>query len=554
MKVSALAFLLVPSIVWIGSGPVFSQPAPAELIPPQRELGPMPDTIRRGLLAGIAFYPDEIISAIFAVSQEPASLMGRRESRDPDYQKGYAFLSSFPEILKNLREHPIATRVLGSIYRNDPDEAWATIDQIRADYKARAGISVAEAVTAPTPPAVPLFLPVDDETVVGQTGTVVEVAPQVNVVESASPTTSVSEVYISTEGSDMTTTGMVMEGVVVQGQNVSGVQGAAVAGTAHGENASVAGYGVAAQGENAAHVGAGGVAANEEGQVKVGTVGSTVIQTGNGTVALGHAGQTNVDTQEGTFDSSRTAGGVNSQGEGVVAHQEASGSWDADSYQRSGSGNVQATNGQGAEWTHQGSGQVSETGASHSSSTHVETNSGKSADVEHSASVEKTGQGFDVEHGGSATTGSGQTYEWGNRGEGNPPIDQTAGRFSAQQGWDFFRGGSSGGTGQSSRYARQGNSLKSAEVFSGRNLNSTVQKSALQLGQTQLNNAFRSVEPMIAQSQRGTSKALQSHSSGLKNPSAQPGQRKSGVGRSGSTSRSARQHSTSRGHGGRGKR
>jgi hypothetical protein len=291
------------------------------------------------------------------------------------------------------------------------------------------------------------------------------------------------------------------------------------------------------------------------GQVKAGSVGTTVVQTENGAVALGHAGQMNVDTQAGTFDSSRTAGAVNSRGEGVVAHQEASGSWDSDSYQRAGSGSVQATHGQGAEWTHEGSGQVSETGASHSSSTQVETNSGQSADVEHSASVEKTDQGVDVEHGGSATTGSGQSYEWGNRDEGGGSSNQTAARTSAEQGWNYFNGASSKGSAQGSQYARKGNSLKSAEAFSGLNLNSAVQKSALQLGQSQLSSAFKSVEPMIAQSQRGSGKGVHPPTSGLKQPSSSMVQRKSGgASRSVSPSRGARQHSTSRGHGGRGRR
>jgi hypothetical protein len=401
MKDAILAIFVAVFLMLTFVGSVCSQSGPGELLPPQRDLGPMPDTIRQGILAGVAFYPDEIISAIFAVSQEPASLMGRRESSDAEFQKANAFLSSFPEILQDLREHPIATRVLGSIYRSDPEGAWVMIDQIRAGYKARAGISVAEAVTAPLPPPVPFFLPIADPMtnealpVESSSSTAVVTAPQVTVVESASPTT--------------TAMGVSVEGVVVQGEAAQGVQGSAVAGDLQGENASAAGYGVAVQGGNAAHAGAGGVVVTEDGQVKAGSVGSTVVQTENGAVALGHTGQTNVDTQAGTFDSSRTAGAANSQGEGVVVHQEATGSWDSDSYQRAGSGSVQSTNGQGAEWAHEGSGQVSETGVSHSSSTHVETNSGQSADVERSASVEKTEQGVDVEHGG---TGSGCGAWW----------------------------------------------------------------------------------------------------------------------------------------------
>lgn len=498
MKALAQVSLSLLLLCGVCAGVVGAQTAPVA-VPDLANQNVLPDTVRRGLLAGIAFYPDEVISAIFAVSQEPAALMGRRKSKDSEFQQGYAFLAAFPEILGDLNGHPIATRAVGAVYRSDPEGTWATIDQIRADYAARAGIPVSKAVATMTPPAVPLYVPLaeSDSSQSGSEGDssgTAEMEPATGEI--------VVETATAQAVNDTTMAPVVVQGVVVQPVAPPPVEGVVGTGTVQGQNASAAGYGVAVQGENAAHVGAGGVVVTEDGKVTAGSTGGTVVQTQNGPVVMGHTGQTNVDTQAGTFDSSRSASVSNSQGQGVSVHQEANGSWDSNSYQRNSNGSVQANNGQGAEWTHQGSGQVTDSGASHSTSTQIETNSGQSVDVEHSTSVEKTDTGVDVEHGGSATTGNGQTYEWGNRDAGGSSNTTAAARTSAEQGWNHFSSKVQGGN-QISQYARQGNSLKSSEVFSGLSLDPAARKSALSVGQIQQSNAFKSVEPMIMKDHGG---------------------------------------------------
>jgi hypothetical protein len=496
MKRLSLGILLL----WGVLAPDVQAFPPIEKLRDRLKNSPVASAFRKELLSSVAFYPDEVIAAIFTVGRDYEALT-QGQSSVPETAQALALLAEEPAILADLREHPLATRALGQFAANDPQLTWETIDQLRAEYRSKSGQPVAQAVVAEAPPPALVYVPPqvtgDGSTTVDAAQGSVVIAPNVTVVESVTPA------YVTGYTSSVVTTPVT--GVVAgSGTTPVGGQGAAAYGTVQGENASAAGYGVAVAGENAAHIGAGGVVVNDEGQVKAGSAGATVIDTQNGAVAVGHAGQTNIDTQAGTVSSSHTAGAVNSQGEGVVVHQEGSGSFDSNSYQRTGQGSVQATNGQGANWTHQGSGEVSETGASHQSSTHVETNAGQSADVEHSTSVDKTDTGVDVDHGGSVTTGAGQSYEWGNRDEAANQRS-TAGSSPPRAGgsaeaWNFFSGQSNAPATASkaaSRFARSGEAMKSAEAFSGKGLDSKQLNKALKHGKQQQSRTFKSVEPKL---------------------------------------------------------
>ncbi|MCG3197375.1 MAG: hypothetical protein GHCLOJNM_01860 [bacterium] len=527
----SILFCLLPLLPQLSAE---AQPAALrERIQARLEESPAAEAIRREVLSGIAFYPDEVIEAILGVAQDPEALFTDQPSSNPTYQEGLALLSSMPLILSDLKSHPLATALLGRIAAKDPEGVWETIDQIRAEYRKRVGMAVSEAVVAPHAAANVVFTPTETVSNSGTSAPApppvssVVIAPDVTVVENATPTGGV--VYAAPSG-------VAQVGVTYVEPGAATAQGGAAYGTVQGQNASAAGYGVAVAGENAAHVGAGGVVATEDGQVHAGSAGGTVVQTPNGAVATAHSGQTHVDTQNQTFNSSHTAGAVNSQGQGVVVHQEGSGSYDSDSFQRSGQGTVQAANGQGAEWSHSGSGQKTETSASHQSSTHVETKSGQSADIEHSASVEKTDTGVDVEHGGSATTGSGQTYEWGNRedsaaAKSSSPQDVSSrsqplsrGHSPHNQGFQQAAGGNplaamqqdawkaiNRGTqemqrslkGAQTQFARSAGKMKSAEAFSAKGMSPKDLSTALDRGMKQQKKSFGSAESKLAKGGHG---------------------------------------------------
>lgn len=115
------------------------------------------NSLRMSLLSSVAFYPDEVIAAIFETAQDPEALSGEKSSDDPEFKKAQEFLSASPEILDKMAQHPVAVRILGEMAKNNLDHTWKLIDDLRAQYRVKAGAPVAEAVTArDEPPPVKL--------------------------------------------------------------------------------------------------------------------------------------------------------------------------------------------------------------------------------------------------------------------------------------------------------------------------------------------------------------------------------------------------------------
>lgn len=115
------------------------------------------NSLRMSLLSAVAFYPDEVIAAIFEAAQDPEALSGEKPSEDPEFKKAHEFLSASPEILDKMAQHPVAVRILGEMAKNNLEHTWKLIDDLRAQYREKAGAPVAEAVTArDEPPPVKL--------------------------------------------------------------------------------------------------------------------------------------------------------------------------------------------------------------------------------------------------------------------------------------------------------------------------------------------------------------------------------------------------------------
>jgi hypothetical protein len=508
--------------------------------------------IKDAILSGIAFYPDEVVAAIFEVAQEPQHLMAGTRSENPAFNRAYQFLSGSPEVISNLKAHPIATRIVGHAAATDIQKAWAEIDAIRARYAETTGTPVAEAVVSETlPPAVVIPL-ADNAEVGGATQTTEEV-----MVVNWDPT---ATYIVEEEGEEVVYAPYPYPaGTVYVGENVYyRTQGGTV--VASGENGAVA-------------------------------AGGGAVVTENGVVAGG--GYAAVNSDEGTFQSGATVGGVNSQGEGFIAHREGDGSWDENSFERSGEGQVQTTTGQGAEWETSRSGERTEDGFTSQTSKSLETNNG--ASVESDRSVEYGSEGLDVDRSGSATDGNGQSYEWGNSdsssqknagassaseksaqnarasAQGTGAQNRTANRArlgaspqmnANRSGWDFFQGQNPGQA--ASKFARSGQAALSPQTWSGKNLDAQKLNTAMQRGNLQQGRTFGSLDKsnkaLPSSMKRPGPKPLTAS-----NPNSSAARSRDGVSRSKSglstpQSRDARSYkqgggaSSLRGGGGRGRR
>ncbi|MCB9784447.1 MAG: hypothetical protein H6751_15900 [Candidatus Omnitrophica bacterium] len=477
------------------------------------------NSLRMSLLSGIAFYPDEVIAAIFEVAQDPDTLEKGTDSTNEEYNQAMELLSVHPEIIQKMKDHPAAVRIIGEMAEKNLAHTWKLIDDLRAQYHEESGISVAEAMIADgTPPVVAIDSAGETEN--DEDDVVVDLS-------------AAGSVYVE----DPNDPGMVYVYPATAVAYPVGV-------TAYYANGNAA-------------VGGGGVVVTEDGDIYAAKGGAAVVETQNGTVAVGGVGHAQVDTEDGDFSTGATVGAVNDNGEGVIAHRESDGSWDENSFDRSVEGNVQATNGQGFQYEKDQSLQKTEDGISRERSGSVETNDGRSAEYDSSSSVTKGEDGVEVDRGGSATGPSGETVEWGNQnGETakssgqkqkgstslkdpanwEPPAANSASSFRSsssytprwtetsnssrrseienrggqmtqasrsfhkptEQTWDHFSPEKNGNAKSSgSKYRRSGEALKSKEAFSGRSLNSQSLGTAIDRGLKHQQFAFETFEPDI---------------------------------------------------------
>lgn len=474
------------------------------------------NNLKMSLLSGIAFYPDEVIAAIFEVAQEPQSLATGALSENPEFNEALKILSVHPEILQKMVDHPGAVRIIGEMAENNLAQTWKLIDDLRARYREEAGVSVAEAVVSE---ATPPLVSVDSA---GQDGnTEDDVTVDLSGVES---------IYVEDPNDPemvyVYPTTAVAYPVATTGYYVTG-------------NAAVSG---------------GGYVVTEDGNVYAAKGGAAVVETQNGTVAVGGVGHAQADAENGEYSTGATFGAINEDGEGVIAHREAEGSWDENSASRSVDGNVQTTTGQGVEYDKDQSIEKTEDGFTRERSASIETNSGQTAEYESSSTVSKGEDGVEVDRGGSATGPSGESVAWGNQdaAKTKEPATSTRGQqiqnFSGkagqanrsyrkpnQQTWDRFSSTSksSPSSSEGSKYRRSGDSAKSLEAFSAKSLNSQDLGTAIDRAMKQQQIAFDSFEhktggfqgPKSSQRKQGTGFQGPNHSgrssgSGFKGQSA----------------------------------
>jgi hypothetical protein len=472
--------------------------------------GQIPAGFERLIFSGIAFFPDEIVMAIFQVAQEPDTLAAGGGSLNPAWNQAHALLSAYPQVLKAMTDHPLATRIVADKARTDPAGAWELIDEARAAYRAQTGLPVAEALTVEEAPpsAVISEESIDSATPEGAETVVVDfdaAVYEVPPVYYPAPYPAASGVVVVGEGAVPVVSANT---VVVDGYYTDAVvHGGAVA----GEEAAVAAVG-----------------------------GAAVIDTPNGAALVAGGGYGTVDTEEGTYHTQATVGAIDEQGQGVLAHREADGSWDDNSLSRSVEGQVQTTGGYGAEWEHDRSGQLTEEGFSSQASGNFEANNG--ASLEYDRSAELSSEGFEMDRSGSATNPQGETVEWGNPSTeqvASPSEKKAAARTSAER----LRGQAAERSGERSSFAngqagqafsqfekslsdmRQGGfnrpvTLSAKEAFSAQGLSSRQLEQAMHRGQNHHKKNLQSLDHKNSRHASSLKSSAGKSSRGLSN--AQP--------------------------------
>jgi hypothetical protein len=124
------------------------------------------------LVAGVALYPDPFMSQVLDAAGHPAAVHEAAEAqRLSETRRGGAtqylahewpasarFLVGHPETLQELAEHPQLTTLLGAAYRNQPDDVWAAIWNVRAKIEKSAQQSSGGTGTISTFVAAPVVI------------------------------------------------------------------------------------------------------------------------------------------------------------------------------------------------------------------------------------------------------------------------------------------------------------------------------------------------------------------------------------------------------------
>ncbi len=427
------------------------------------------DMIARQLLDGIAGYPDEIVTAIFEVSQETGVLLRPNLIKHPGYEQAYRFLQQYPEILETLERHPLCTRWIARMAEKNPEEIWRIIYEIREEWeKAEVTLAQNEPDRAEAEPVVVKQAKAQQ---LGEKGAAVEsalveeplpqdeqaeVEPAALVTTTVAPATAAQVVYAMPVAIPLylCAADIVAEKIdheldevdeVVRETAESVVDAADAIETAYidvvnavvdratvtvdhavvvVENATAAARsiehvavgGVAIKGEKGAHSGGAAVVAYEDGSMRMVSAGVTKVDTVRaGKVVAGHAGTTEIDPNSKTASSKHAVSIVTEDGGYAKATHEGVTQWDENSYQHQGQGTLETSSGVGGDYNREVTAEKTDDGYTKNVTTTVESNSGKTYEVDRGKDVSVTEAGVDVHRAGAVAEDGVRKQTWDHR-------------------------------------------------------------------------------------------------------------------------------------------
>ncbi len=118
------------------------------------------------LVAGIAFYPDDVIAQILEATQYPDAITRALDknaiaAEGDELPASVQTLTASPEILRQLKDNPALTARLGLAARTQLAELWAAVDRVRQQFEASQPESTeaADAATATATETAPIMYP-----------------------------------------------------------------------------------------------------------------------------------------------------------------------------------------------------------------------------------------------------------------------------------------------------------------------------------------------------------------------------------------------------------
>ena len=120
------------------------------------------------LVAGIAFYPDQVIEQILEATQYPDAIARATDmnaeknavaAERAELPASVQSLTSSPEILRQLHDNPALTARLGLAARTQLAELWAAVDRVRQQFETSQPESTGAADAATATGAVPVAYP-----------------------------------------------------------------------------------------------------------------------------------------------------------------------------------------------------------------------------------------------------------------------------------------------------------------------------------------------------------------------------------------------------------
>lgn len=107
---------------------------------PPQVVQPLSPAAMDALVAGIAFYPDEIIAQILDASQYPDAISQAAESQgrpsaDTTWPESVKALGSHVEILQQLDQNAVITARLSLAARTQLEDVWRAVDRVRAQFQ-----------------------------------------------------------------------------------------------------------------------------------------------------------------------------------------------------------------------------------------------------------------------------------------------------------------------------------------------------------------------------------------------------------------------------------
>jgi len=119
------------------------------------------------LVAGIAFYPDQVIEQILEATQYPDAIARATDKSDKnvlgtqgqELPTSVQALAASPEILRQLHDNPALTARLGLAARTQLAELWGAVDRVRQQFEATQSESAGPADSATATQGTPMLYP-----------------------------------------------------------------------------------------------------------------------------------------------------------------------------------------------------------------------------------------------------------------------------------------------------------------------------------------------------------------------------------------------------------